>query len=204
MLPAALTNQNKTSVPMAATKVKRRCPHCGGGFEVKPSRLRNGRGRFCSVSCARRGRDLPPRERAESTCEVCGVRFPAPPSKRRKYCSLDCRSVAFARAGNPNYSHGQSHTPAYRVQCTATRDARKRDAEGSYTLRDVRRLLHRQRHKCFGCGACIRDEPQIDHIHPLSRGGRNTCGNIQALCRPCNSSKHTRYFSEWRYRHAIR
>lgn len=33
----------------------------------------------------------------------------------------------------------------------------------------------------------------IDHIRPRSAGGTDERGNLQVLCRGCNSAKHTRY-----------
>ena len=35
-------------------KLKRVCPVCGKEFEVKPSEIKRGSGKFCSLSCARR------------------------------------------------------------------------------------------------------------------------------------------------------
>lgn len=32
----------------------------------------------------------------------------------------------------------------------------------------------------------------LDHIHPYSLGGEDTLGNLQTLCRPCNSRKGAR------------
>lgn len=48
----------------------------------------------------------------------------------------------------------------------------------------------------FTCLACQRREPEIkltlDHVVPLSRGGKHCVENIQPLCGPCNSSKNAR------------
>lgn len=44
---------------------------------------------------------------------------------------------------------------------------------------------------CLKCG----DTESLcwDHIQPVSKGGLNYLGNIQALCRRCNSSKGDRF-----------
>ncbi|MFN0073047.1 MAG: HNH endonuclease [Chloroflexota bacterium] len=43
------------------------------------------------------------------------------------------------------------------------------------------------------CSACLAtDDLTADHIIPLSRGGQSDAGNIQVLCRACNSRKRER------------
>lgn len=43
---------------------------------------------------------------------------------------------------------------------------------------------------CKHCGAT--DALQIDHIHPIARGGSDDMDNLQTLCSPCNSRKGAR------------
>lgn len=44
--------------------------------------------------------------------------------------------------------------------------------------------------KCVGCGISEEEvKLTIDHIIPLSKGGRHHQDNIQPLCRSCNSRK---------------
>jgi 5-methylcytosine-specific restriction endonuclease McrA len=74
--------------------------------------------------------------------------------------------------------------------------ARKRNAEGSFSLRDWQRLLDRYRGLCAYCAT--RPATEQEHVIPLSRGGRNTIGNILPACRPCNTSKNDRLLIEWR------
>lgn len=40
----------------------------------------------------------------------------------------------------------------------------------------------------------------MDHVVPLSRGGRHSIGNILPACESCNLSKHASYLVEWRRR----
>lgn len=75
---------------------------------------------------------------------------------------------------------------------TANRRARRLAAGGSFTADDVRRILAIQRNKCAHswCQKSLKTGYHVDHIKPLSRGGSNDRRNIQALCPPCNMSKH--------------
>jgi hypothetical protein len=49
------------------------------------------------------------------------------------------------------------------------------------------------------CTACLAPGPStVDHIIPVTRGGAHTIGNLMPLCKPCNSSKHTMLWFEWK------
>jgi 5-methylcytosine-specific restriction endonuclease McrA len=54
-------------------------------------------------------------------------------------------------------------------------------------LFEVLILLHGR--KCQACGA--KYNLTVDHILPVSRGGRTTINNLQILCKFCNQSKDT-------------
>ncbi len=51
--------------------------------------------------------------------------------------------------------------------------------------------------RCLRCGA---SGVTVDHVVPLSRGGRNDPSNLQLLCGPCNSAKGARVVD---YRHPL-
>lgn len=55
----------------------------------------------------------------------------------------------------------------------------------SYKLRWE--VLKRDGFKCVACGG--NDRLEIDHIVPISRGGRTEMSNLQTLCFPCNRGK---------------
>lgn len=49
------------------------------------------------------------------------------------------------------------------------------------------RIIKEHGGKCAICGATMHLE--IDHIIPVSKGGRENESNMQVLCRSCNSKK---------------
>lgn len=51
-------------------------------------------------------------------------------------------------------------------------------------------ILARDGNRCVTCGAT--EDLTIDHIIPIINGGRDDYGNLQTLCRTCNSRKGAR------------
>lgn len=72
----------------------------------------------------------------------------------------------------------------------ARRYARKKNADGSHTLKEWDDLIIRFDNKCAFC----KETKKLtkDHIIPLSKGGSDFITNIQPLCRSCNSKKHNK------------
>jgi 5-methylcytosine-specific restriction endonuclease McrA len=69
----------------------------------------------------------------------------------------------------------------------AQRRARRKNAEGNFTLSEWQSLCNKYGNICL---SCKETKPlTIDHIKPLSKGGSNNISNIQPLCGSCNSSK---------------
>lgn len=48
-------------------------------------------------------------------------------------------------------------------------------------------VLDRDGWQCVYCGS--KDNLQIDHIIPVSKGGATVLGNLETLCESCNSEK---------------
>lgn len=56
--------------------------------------------------------------------------------------------------------------------------------------RDLREhILARDNHRCKHCGST--ENLEIDHIVPISKGGKSTPDNLQVLCHDCNTEKGT-------------
>jgi 5-methylcytosine-specific restriction endonuclease McrA len=54
-------------------------------------------------------------------------------------------------------------------------------------------LYSRDRHMCAYCGTIFKDyQLTIDHVHPKSRGGKNTWVNSVSACKRCNCAKADR------------
>jgi len=68
--------------------------------------------------------------------------------------------------------------------------ARKKDAQGSHTLEDWLWLCEKFDYRCLCCGKQVKLTE--DHIQSLFCGGSDYIENIQPLCGPCNSRKHTK------------
>ncbi len=147
----------------------RACSNCNGSLEGKrPHAV------YCSRKCkaAATERRRPPRDNAA------------------RYVKERDKRLAWAR----DYQRKNPDVPQ--------RAKRKRKARmaGSGILhiskRDWLRLVNRHQGKCFYC-----QEVRVmtmDHVIPISRGGRHSIGNIVPACKRCNSSKRARTIMEWR------
>lgn len=80
--------------------------------------------------------------------------------------------------------------------------ARKKNAEGKHTVKDIKALFVSQNGICNGCGCELqttgRKKYHIDHIVALANGGSNYPSNLQLLCPSCNTSKCDKDFEEWK------
>lgn len=59
---------------------------------------------------------------------------------------------------------------------------------GKYTLTEWDALCKKYDNKCLACGR-QNIKLTVDHVIPLSKGGKNSIDNIQPLCKSCNSQK---------------
>lgn len=52
-------------------------------------------------------------------------------------------------------------------------------------------VLRRDKFRCVLCGATAKDgvQPHVDHIRPLSKGGKTEMSNLRTLCDRCNLGK---------------
>lgn len=145
-------------------------------------------------------------------CAQCNV--PMPPGKRPHavYCTRNCKTRAGYKRRPPRdeaarYLREREHRLAYAAKYQRAnpqvpqRAKRKRKARiagaGLFTVtaRDWARTIARY-DGCAYCGGHGR--MSMDHVVPISRGGRHSIGNLVPACINCNSSKRDRTIMEWR------
>lgn len=80
----------------------------------------------------------------------------------------------------------------------------KREKEKARRLKKTD-FWHRKIQKEGRCSYCQKpltaSQVTLDHIVPLSLGGRSTRGNVAISCRSCNVTKSARTPIEWQYFH---
>lgn len=82
--------------------MERTCETCGAQFEVWPSVVKKGGGKFCSSTCygthqaahPHGGSGSPPAPAVEKVCEQCGAIYKTSERRPKRYCSAACRTEA--------------------------------------------------------------------------------------------------------------
>jgi len=88
-----------------------------------------------------------------------------------------------------------------RYASCSRRRALKNKSGGSHTSLDVLKIFESQRGNCASCEVELfnsgNNKFHVDHIIPISRGGRNDKYNLQCLCPGCNLRKHAKDPIAW-------
>jgi 5-methylcytosine-specific restriction endonuclease McrA len=90
----------------------------------------------------------------------------------------------------------QNHPDRVREINRRTKALRRRNERKLWTAKDWDRLVARFDGCCAYCGE--KKELTLDHVVPVSRGGRHAAGNFLPACRSCNSSKSSKLLVEWK------
>lgn len=157
--------------------VERTCPYCQNMFHVIPSRLKYGRGKFCSPKCqyAAKGK----KKQVSLVCVGCGENFSKPPSQSNaKYCNRKCRDLHWIGDKTSNWQNGDR---VYK--------------RGSHWYSIRRRVLKRDGYICKCCGS----ESNL-HVHykiPYrilsDKNIVNSDWNLITLCAVCHRKEESRF-----------
>lgn len=64
--------------------------------------------------------------------------------------------------------------------------------KGGMSSSDLEVWLKAQDKVCFYCAVDCKDNYEIDHFYPLSKGGRHTEENLVIACQGCNRKKQNK------------
>ncbi len=84
----------------------------------------------------------------------------------------------------------------YGIIAAARRRAREAAAKGKISRFSYAAILRSANGFCQYCGLPSK-ALALDHIVPLSKGGRNSSNNLMPCCKSCNSKKGVRELSDW-------
>jgi len=75
----------------------------------------------------------------------------------------------------------------------------KREKEAARNLRKSRWWQNKiQNSSCYYCGEALNQKnATMDHVLPISAGGRSTKDNVVVCCKSCNSKKKDLSITEW-------
>lgn len=198
-----------------AQRQKKKCPTCGDFFSDRSSKL--SKRKYCSTACSNKARARP----VFAECEYCGKEYKKRSSRPTRFCSTECLASAQStsldrdekgrkqcnKCGEWRYEsyfttgHSKDGLRTVCKFCDKSnhhkRRTMKKDAPGSFSGRDIEKMLIGQNYKCWYCGSSIKGGYHVDHWIPLSKGGSNDPGNLRIACKKCNLSKGAKMPHEW-------
>jgi len=101
------------------------------------------------------------------------------------------REAEDSRTRERRIAYRKENAERYKAH-TRNRRAKAKDSEGEHSQQDVADMIKQQKGKCAYCKKKLSSGYHVDHIHPLSKGGRNDRSNLQITCKPCNLRKHNK------------
>lgn len=85
-----------------------------------------------------------------------------------------------------------------RARSIAKFHTRKAKSGGKLTPKTINKLIKDADNTCFWCDCDIlKGELHIDHIYPISKGGKNDMFNLVVSCQNCNLRKHAKDPEVW-------
>lgn len=184
------------------TIVEKECLRCNTIFKVKRKEIWAGRGKYCSIKCAREGQGIirelnKNKYRVEKQCEICKKFIYVKKSHKDiagTYCSEKCMSIAYKEKlkgkNNPNFKNKNSGSKEYRKKHSQVRRAIRKKVYSKLETDEILNILKTK--KCYWCNKTIKKDKCLDHYIPLAKGGKNTIENIVVSCRSCNAKKHAK------------
>ena len=109
-----------------------------------------------------------------------------------------------ARYRHRNAIHYLGNKEQYDLKAQKRRALKLSATVENFTARDIRKLVAKFDNQCAYCGVKLSKEGDnklhLDHINPLSKGGKHSINNLVPSCQRCNLSKSNHALSDWYFR----
>jgi len=186
------------------------CKTCGDKFKsVKACKTRTPI--YCSSKCF--GESI----KKYKTCQYCGSKFAD--WTRDKYCSRECRidasrGVSLSEDHRKALSEGRKNSTkckgpklynwkggndTFKKRSKVYQNNRRARLLGGGKLNPIflNNLWIAHRGLCFYCGQPLIEYRGLEHLTPLSRGGKNQIYNLVYSCKSCNSKKRQKTLEDF-------
>lgn len=169
------------------------CGFCQNSYLTTARSIKLGNGKQCSISC--RLKLSNPSKNKSVREKISKSRAGQDPWNKGKvgvYSKETLKKMSESSKGktgdkNPNWRHGLSYTTSYYCAHSARRRAQKRVGKEKLTLTEKLKIkTYYLLRETFG------DEWEVDHIIPLSKGGRHHPKNLQIIPKSENRKKYNR------------
>lgn len=164
-------------------------------------------------------KDKQKKDGLRSSCKVCMKKIwkdnyhkiaESHRSRNKRYAQLNKEKVSayhkeyYLENKDSISDYGKRYREENRDQVIASKKAWKANirSEKAGVYGELSRLdieyLRLNNKDCYYCGSDVRENYEIDHKTPISRGGDNTVNNIVICCHDCNQSKGSKTEKEYR------
>jgi len=114
-------------------------------------------------------------------------------SENREHLRVLQREAARRRAAEGRGPMWAKNNPVARRAISATyKVKRRKKCQGGMSTKELRVWLSYQQFICVWCGIECEDKYHIDHVWPLSKGGKHEWNNLAIACPTCNLRKSAR------------
>ena len=176
-------------------KRRRECQACGKAFYPRQSSIDAGHGKFCSQKCnAASGRISSPenllaaqngRRMAIEEGRLTFVSGPDHPQWQGGPKGLRERQIASGKSAAWLRRYRAKNPDKVKEFCAR----RKHRVLGRLPRGTIPRIRKAQGDRCAICSVSLKRKGHVDHIIPVSKGGKHAASNIQLLCAGCNLRK---------------
>lgn len=163
-----------------------KCLHCG-----EPNKT--GSNKFCGSRCAarhRNGRTL------KSNCRVCGKEYTA--YQKNVCCSVECKTELHRIYSRKHYAKWMAQSIQFKNKVRNAEYKRKALKQKAFVeVVEIEVVFARDNGICWLCGEDVNPllkwpnhgYATLDHVIPLSKGGKHSYDNIKLAHMSCNCKK---------------